>query len=232
MEDKLKILANREINKTLTQELVERSLLNVIKEIANRSKNLIVLETGCGYGFFTQKVSKYCTKLYATDLFDCFPKKLKKNNTINYVSGIDATKLIFDDNFFDVVFNIDVIEHIEDDVSFIKEAFRVLKPNGRLIIGTPNKNRLSRTILKLICRETKYPLILGKDPYYGKIIHYREYTVEDFRSLLEKSDYQYKLLNIDYLSFGILGRLEINCPRFLRKYAHFLNFVVEKKVTK
>lgn len=74
MEDKLKILTNKEINKTLTQELVERSLVNVIKEIANRSKNLIVLETGCGYGFFTQKVSKYCTKLYATDLFDCFPK--------------------------------------------------------------------------------------------------------------------------------------------------------------
>lgn len=41
-------------------------------------------------------------------------------------------------NHFDLVFFMEVIEHVDSPVDFLKEIMRVLKPGGNLIISTPN----------------------------------------------------------------------------------------------
>jgi SAM-dependent methyltransferase len=46
--------------------------------------------------------------------------------------------LPFDDTSFDVVFSIEGIEHLEDRYRYLRELHRVLKPNGTLILTTPN----------------------------------------------------------------------------------------------
>ena len=48
--------------------------------------------------------------------------------------------LPFKSNTFDIVTNLQLIEHlsIKDNKKLIKEIYRVLKPNGKLIITTPN----------------------------------------------------------------------------------------------
>lgn len=43
------------------------------------------------------------------------------------------------DNSFDNIVTFQVIEHIADDHAFLKEAFRVLKPGGKLFLTTPNR---------------------------------------------------------------------------------------------
>lgn len=52
---------------------------------------------------------------------------------------MSADNLVFKDNTFDAVLMIEVLEHIPDDKKAIKEAYRVLKPSGKLIITAPNK---------------------------------------------------------------------------------------------
>ncbi len=47
-------------------------------------------------------------------------------------------RLPFRDAVFDVVFAIDVIEHVPDERQLINEALRMLRPGGRLILTTPN----------------------------------------------------------------------------------------------
>ena len=61
----------------------------------------------------------------------------------NYIKAysIDINKPYpypFEDNCFDTVVAGEVIEHIPDLDSFMKEIHRILKPNGVLIISTPN----------------------------------------------------------------------------------------------
>jgi SAM-dependent methyltransferase len=50
----------------------------------------------------------------------------------------DATRLPFDDGTFDRVVTSEVLEHIQDDVSAIRELVRVLRPGGVLAVTVPS----------------------------------------------------------------------------------------------
>jgi len=218
----------RKEKKSFTQFLQVKALVEIFQKY-NKKHKLKVLETGCGYGFFTELISDYCSSVYATDLYNYFPSSLEKNKKIKYFKNVDAQKLPFKNNFFDVIYSMDVIEHITDDKAFINEGLRVLKKGGDFIIGTPNRNRLANYLLKIIGRERKYPLFFGYDPNYGKAVHQQEYTPENISKLLDKSGYSWKIEKLYYLSFGLLGYFEVKCPYFLRNFCQFWLFVIRKK---
>lgn len=48
-------------------------------------------------------------------------------------------RLPFEDNSFDTIVVVDILEHVEDDDEFVNELYRVLRPNGTLILNTPRK---------------------------------------------------------------------------------------------
>ncbi|MFY0607741.1 MAG: class I SAM-dependent methyltransferase [Cyclobacteriaceae bacterium] len=53
----------------------------------------------------------------------------------------DAANLPFEDQSYDVIYSISVIEHINDDkdTDVLRELWRVLKPNGKLILTFPSR---------------------------------------------------------------------------------------------
>lgn len=58
-------------------------------------------------------------------------------NDPNAMVKMDITNVQFPDESFDIIFCCHVLEHIPDDCKAIRELYRVLKPNGRLIIQVP-----------------------------------------------------------------------------------------------
>jgi len=54
----------------------------------------------------------------------------------------DARKLPFEDESFDVVICLDVLEHIEEDFIVISEISRILKSGGRFLISVPEDPKL------------------------------------------------------------------------------------------
>ena len=70
-------------------------------------------------------------------------------DNIEYVKG-DVTKLKFPDNYFDMAFFGELIEHIYDLPAFFYEVKRVLKPGGFLALSTPNLAAWYNRILLLM----------------------------------------------------------------------------------
>jgi 2-polyprenyl-3-methyl-5-hydroxy-6-metoxy-1,4-benzoquinol methylase len=94
------------------------------------------------------------------------------------------------DESIDVVSCNDTIEHLHGSPkSFLKEAMRVLKPGGRIIISTPNAVSL-RHRMALVRGITNYPKIESYyesgNPYRG---HVREYTMSDLRFVLQAAGF-------------------------------------------
>lgn len=67
----------------------------------------------------------------------CKAKTIYSAENITYVQA-DIKSLPFQDNTFDIVVSFETLEHIPEYKNFLQECKRVLKPNGHLIISTPN----------------------------------------------------------------------------------------------
>lgn len=95
----------------------------------------------------------------------------------------------YQDNFFDVVLFCEVIEHLASDpLNALLEIKRILKPNGILILTTPNVCRIEN-IIKFIVGGNIY------DPYsrhgiYGR--HNREYTRNELFLLLKHTGFEFE----------------------------------------
>lgn len=109
-------------------------------------RNLDFLELGCGDGYMLEALSKEGVKAVGTTYLDKTTDYIRSRDhpeNIHVRSGIDLNRpLPFADAAFDVVYSMEVIEHIEKHSNFISEAARVLRPGGWFILTTPNLHRL------------------------------------------------------------------------------------------
>ncbi|MBI1978615.1 MAG: class I SAM-dependent methyltransferase [Candidatus Aenigmarchaeota archaeon] len=101
-------------------------------------KNKRVLDVACGTGYGTEYLAKHKAKeVIGVD---------NSKDAIAYSKGkysgkflvMDATKMQFKDNYFDVVVSFETIEHIKDWGKFIDEIKRITKQNGTVVMSTPN----------------------------------------------------------------------------------------------
>lgn len=109
-----------------------------------RSK-ITILDAGAGEGALSQELLKMGFAVFACDLK---PEQFKVKEIVCQKADLNQ-KISFENEFFEVVVSLETIEHLENPWQFIKEAYRVLKPGGKLILSTPNISHLSSRIFYL-----------------------------------------------------------------------------------
>ena len=102
-------------------------LVPAIVEIAGSAGSM--LDIGCGDGSLARSVAEGvgATDLHGVDV------KLRPKCVID-VKAYDGVKLPFEDARFDLVTINDVLHHAGDPEAVVREALRVLKPTGQLVI--------------------------------------------------------------------------------------------------
>lgn len=98
------------------------------------------LDVGCGLGIGLLYVDNPQFELYATELdAEALAFIRSHYNNVSTFRGelIDAK---YPANHFDYVFCNHVIEHVLDPLAYMKEMFRILKKDGILFIGTPDRH--------------------------------------------------------------------------------------------
>jgi len=118
-----------------------RFWLRYLRRLAPKGK---LLELGCGEGFFLEHAEKHY-ETYGVDISEYAIKRAKTRckNTKLYVK--DARNLDFKDNQFDIIVSFDMLEHLQEPGSTIRESNRILKPKGLLLTSFPNTQSLGRS---------------------------------------------------------------------------------------
>lgn len=99
-----------------------------------------ILVVGCGDGREAATLAGYFgARTTGIDIADTFDAEAGK---VVDLRVMDATDLAFPDASFDLVYSFHALEHIPDDRGALREMRRVLKPDGVVCIGTPNRSRL------------------------------------------------------------------------------------------
>lgn len=100
-----------------------------------------VLDVACGEGYGSSMMADVAKSVIGVDVsqeaVDNAKSSYKKTN-LTYQQG-SASDLGFSDESFDVVVSFETIEHLMEQEEMISEISRVLRPNGRVIISSPNR---------------------------------------------------------------------------------------------
>ncbi|PIR72399.1 MAG: hypothetical protein COU42_01470 [Candidatus Nealsonbacteria bacterium CG10_big_fil_rev_8_21_14_0_10_36_24] len=165
-----------------------------------------ILELACGEGYYTRQIAAVTLNLIATDISQHYLDKSKSYNPYKIIdyACCPVEELPFADNSFDKILMSEVIEHLLDWRSGIKEIKRVLKPGGKLIITTPNKY----SYLNLLCHLRAR---IRNRPFDEE--HIKEFSRKELEKSLEK------YFNIE--KFSYTNYFPVFLPKFLLKIIKF-----------
>jgi ubiquinone/menaquinone biosynthesis C-methylase UbiE len=133
-----------------------------------------VLDYGCGSGYGTSLISKYSAQVIGIDISPDainYAQAHYDAPNLNYlqIEPAEVAPLPFSDASFDVVLSFQVIEHVQNVSAYLREINRVLAPNGRVVIATPDRSAR---------------LFSFQKPW--NIWHMREYTREQLHDALSQ----------------------------------------------
>ncbi len=155
------------------QRFWQRKRCRLLKEFAGGGKT--VLDVGCGSSMLLQQFPS----LFGVDIKFSKIRFAKKFN--KYLSCASINTLPFKSNSFDIVICSQVIEHIPKTKDIFDELDRVLVAGGRLVLGTPDYDKITWCIIEKI-----YDFLLP-DAYAQE--HQSHYTFDSLKQLLTERGY-------------------------------------------
>ena len=169
--DSKQVILNYEVPDTIRIEKVIAFIRRHFKEI----KNLDILECGITRGGVADILSREGANCFGIDIS---PRKL---------DGIKIIEKDLNDGFpefkskFDIIFAGELIEHMFDDIKFIKGCRENLKSGGLLIITTPN----------LMFTVSRFLMLLGNMPLFSVGLgHYNVYNKKTIENLIKREGFE------------------------------------------
>ncbi len=124
-----------------------------IEEHFKTISNLTILDVGCGGGLISEPFARIGANVTAIDASEknIAVAKIhaeKSGLKIDYRTS-SAEELVEKNEKFDVVFALEVIEHVADVENFIRSCSQLVKPNGLVFIATMNRTLKSLALAKI-----------------------------------------------------------------------------------
>jgi SAM-dependent methyltransferase len=149
-----------------------RRIIETVLHSLSLPSNPKILEVGCGTGGNLSLLSHY-GEVYGVEQ-DTFARNYALNRQIAPIlPGSLPYDIPYQDNFFDLIVLLDVLEHVEEDGLSLVQLHKKLKPGGYLLITVPafpalwsahdeahhHKRRYTLKTLGPIVREANYKII-------------------------------------------------------------------------
>ena len=153
----------------------EAATIEIIASIVQRDLLVSggnVADVGCGDRFLQPEFERRNMNYSGFDILD---------------GDFETDPIPVDDNSFDLMVSYSVIEHLNDPSNFLSESLRCLKPDGHLIIETPNWHYSQRDFFNDYSHVKPYV----PDSLKSLLDDHGFYVLGDFPNLRCKSRYAY-----------------------------------------
>ena len=128
-------------------------------------------------------------EVYGIDVDNKHIAKAKETHPqIKFKCADCGNEIPFSDEFFDIVWAGDLIEHICNTDIFVNEVNRVLKRGGLFALSTPAHNMIKNVMIAIFRFEKHF------DPEFP---HYRFYTLKSLKNVLEKRGF--RIIKVKYV---------------------------------
>ena len=177
---------------------------NIIKEFQLKNKKyplsgINVLDIGCGGGLLSEPMCRLGANVTAIDASNkniaIANLHAKKNNLkINYICS--SPEKLKTRKKFDIILNMEIVEHVEDVDFFLKSCANLLKKNGLMFVATINKT-LKSYIFAIVGAEYVLRWLPIGTHEWEKFV-----KPEELKNILVKNNLNLK--KIDGMNFNIL----------------------------
>ena len=137
------------------------------EEAREVAKGKAVLDVGCNVGYGTAILARDAASAVGVDVSERAIADARRRYPHVRYEVVDGSTLPFEDDSFDLVTSVQVIEHVGDYDVYMSEIRRVLAPGGVVFFATPN---------------ARIRLDPGMPPW--NTTHFREFAAEELRELL------------------------------------------------
>ena len=127
-------------------------LLDAFEKFRQSNK---ILDLGCGYGYFLEVAKSRGWEVYGVEIAEDAVHTCKEKG-INMFHG-EVQYCDFQEDTFDVVISIEVIEHLVNPNIIVQTGLKMLRKDGLFYVTTPNFNSYLRYQLKENFDVIEYP---------------------------------------------------------------------------
>lgn len=103
-------------------------------KLANDQQAQTILEVGSGTGYWLNLLSQLTPHVFGMDYSFGMLQQAQKQEAPLKLSRGTAIQLPYQSESFDLIYCVDAIHHFVNHRAFLKEAYRLLKPNGALAV--------------------------------------------------------------------------------------------------
>ena len=123
---------------------IKENVINSFK-LNNKNKpldNIKILDIGCGGGLLSEPMCRLGAQVFGIDASEKninIAKIHAKKNDLKIYYECTSPENFKTETKFDVILNMEIVEHVEDIDFFLKSCSRLLKKNGIMFVATLNK---------------------------------------------------------------------------------------------
>jgi 2-polyprenyl-3-methyl-5-hydroxy-6-metoxy-1,4-benzoquinol methylase len=168
------------------------------------AENKIVLDVACGEGYGSALLAQNASKVTGIDISNeaiehARAKYFKEN--LDFSIG-SVCNLPIESNSIDLIVSFETLEHLVEQEEMIEEFLRVLKPEGILIISTPERDNYNKV-----------------DP--NNLFHLKELDYKEFDELLSKYFKNVNIFHQSYLNGTLIYPKNLNSQNLIEYSGNF-----------